>query len=90
MLVCGPVAAVAAFCDETLDCVKHIEMKQKNVVVDRWEGYMVILVDRGKKRKKNDLDNILERIKKESNSDGETGVEDIIDTVRTNIKSLDS
>ena len=63
LAVCGPMAAIAAFCDETFDSVKHIELKYKNVAVYRVDKFLLLLVDKKKKMKRKDLDDIFEKLK---------------------------
>ena len=87
--MCGPIAAMAAFCDETFDCVKYIEMKYKKVVVDRFEGFLVILVDKKKNRKRKDLENIFEKLTTKLNGEQNEKEEDIIGIVSKIIKNVE-
>ena len=87
--MCGPMAAIAAFCDETFDSVKHIELKYKNVAVYRVDKYILLLVDKKKKMKWKDLDDIFEKLKPRIKLGADMKGTDIINILTETIADLE-
>jgi hypothetical protein len=83
------MAAIAAFCDETFDSVKHIELKYTNVAVYRLEKFLLLLVDKKKKMKRKDLDDIFEKLKPRIKLGADIQGTDIINILTETIADLE-
>ena len=60
--MCGGIAAIALFCEETFTRATFVRTRNWNVAIHKTGDYYLIAVDRTKKKKKEDLMNEFKKI----------------------------